>query len=157
MSKSKRLIIGVLILLAAVVAAVIFAVPDLCKSVGMVCTVQKAKVSKKSEDKSVSRKSIFVNLPEVVVNLRGEDEHYLLINAVLDADHEDDVEAISDNESLFKSIMVSTLSDQEYEKIRESRVDDVNQLLDSAFKKELANRHIKIPYQKILIEKMVFQ
>lgn len=157
MSKKKRLIIGVLILLTAVIAVVIFAVPDLCKSIGMVCTIQKTKVSKESENKSVSRKSIFVNLPEVVVNLRGEDEHYLLINAVLDTEHEDDVEAISDNESLFKSIMVSTLSDQEYEKIRKSRVDDVNQLLDAAFRKELASRHIKVPYQKILIEKMVFQ
>jgi flagellar FliL protein len=129
----------------------------LCKHTGMFCIDEKTRAAGDSIEKSVSRKSKFVRLPEVVVNLRGDDEHYLLINVVLDTDSEDSVEVINDNESLFKSIMVSTLSEEEYEKIRKSRVDEVKQLLDIAFRKELTNRNIKIPYQQILIEKMVFQ
>ena len=111
------------------------------------------------ENKKKHANDIFVSLKESVITLsdaQGED-HYMLLALTMVAESEEASKKIQANEPLYQSIMLTTLADREYEKVRALKISEIKTLLKTALHRELNNRATPGPYSDILISKMVFQ
>lgn len=111
------------------------------------------------EKKKKHANDIFVSLKESVITLsdaQGED-HYMLLALTMVAESEEASNKIQADEPLYQSIILMTLADMEYEKVRALKISEIKALLDAALNRELKNRATPGPYSEILISKVVFQ
>jgi len=111
------------------------------------------------EKKKKHANDIFVALKESVITLsdaQGED-HYMLLALTMVAESEEASKKIQADEPLYQSIVLTTLADREYEKVRALKINEIKTLLNTALNRELKLRDTPLPYSDILISKMVFQ
>lgn len=111
------------------------------------------------QNKNKHANDIFVSLKESVITLsdaQGED-HYMLLALTMVAESEEASKKIQADEPLYQSIILATLADREYEKVRALKINEIKTLLNTALHRELKNRATPGPYSDILISKMVFQ
>lgn len=114
---------------------------------------------KKSLPEKKHANDIFVALKESVITLsdaQGED-HYMLLALTMVAESEEASKKIQADEPLYQSIVLTTLADREYEKVRALKINEIKTLLNTALNRELKLRDTPLPYSDILISKMVFQ
>lgn len=111
------------------------------------------------ENKNKHANDIFVSLKESVITLsdtQGED-HYMLLALTMVAESEEASKKIQADEPLYQSIILTTLADREYEKVRALKINEIKTMLNTALHRELKSRATPGPYSDILISKMVFQ
>lgn len=113
-------------------------------------TKQKAK--KEGDD-------VFVTLPESLITLHDNsgNDRYMLLEVAMVADDEKASKKILADEPLYQSIIVSTLSDMEYDEVRKLKVSEIKQTLLTALKAQLKARDISAPYSDVLLKKVVYQ
>lgn len=111
------------------------------------------------ENKNKHANDIFVSLKESVITLRDAqgDDHYMLLALTMVAESEETSKKIQADEPLYQSIVLTTMADREYEKVRALKISEIKTLLNTALNRELKNRATPSPYSDILISKMVFQ
>ncbi|WP_148873034.1 flagellar basal body-associated FliL family protein, partial [Serratia marcescens] len=114
--------------------------------------------AKKDKAKKLSDE-IFVSLSDSVVTLHDadNDDHYMLVELAMVVDNDNAAKKIMADEPLYQSVIVSTLADMKYEQARAMKINELRALLTSAFNSELNRREATIPYNDILIKKVVFQ
>ena len=102
---------------------------------------------------------IFVSLKESVITLSDAEgaDHYMLLALTMVAESEEASKKIQADEPLYQSIILATLADREYEKIRALKISEIKALLTTALNQELKKRTTPGYYSDILISKMVFQ
>ena len=100
---------------------------------------------------------IFVSLPEVVITLQGPNEHYMLTEIVLEAKDIKAQERLNSMLPLLQSITVNSLSNEDYEHLRQKKISDLRIELDNAFKQEFKNRKMNVPYKTLLLKRVIFQ
>ena len=111
------------------------------------------------EKKEKHANDIFVGLKESIITLgdaQGQD-HYMLLALTMVAESEEASKKIQADEPLYQSIILTTLADMEYEKVRTLKINEIKTLLNTALQRELKSRATPGPYSDILISKMVFQ
>lgn len=121
---------------------------------GNTATNNSAKPKAKKEDDDV-----FVTLPESLITLHDNsgNDRYMLLEVAMVADDEKASKKILADEPLYQSIIVSTLSDMEYDDVRKLKVSEIKQTLLNALKAQLKARDISAPYSDVLLKKVVYQ
>ncbi|MCS2171902.1 flagellar basal body-associated FliL family protein [Scandinavium sp. TWS1a] len=101
----------------------------------------------------------FISLPETVVTLNDSNggHHYVLMALALGVSEKEKQNIVRDDESLYQSIIVSTLSQKSFDDIQYMTVPDIRDLLAKALRSELQNRHMDPPFCDVLVTKAVFQ
>jgi len=100
---------------------------------------------------------IFVTLPEVVITLQGPNEHYMLTEIVLEAKDIKSQERLNSLMPLLQSIAVNSLSNEDYERLRQKKISELRIELDNAFKQEFKGRKMNVPYKTLLLKRVIFQ
>ncbi|MCS2150666.1 flagellar basal body-associated FliL family protein [Scandinavium manionii] len=101
----------------------------------------------------------FISLPETVVTLSDSSgaHHYVLMELALAVNEKDKQNIVRADESLYQSIIVSTLSQKSFDDVQYMKVPEIRDLLAKALKSELQNRHMVPPFCDVLVTKAVFQ
>ncbi|QKN82890.1 flagellar basal body-associated FliL family protein [Scandinavium goeteborgense] len=101
----------------------------------------------------------FISMPETVVTLNDSNgiHHYVLMELALAVNDKEKQNTVRDDESLYQSIIVSTLSQKSFDDIQYMKVPEIRDLLANALKSELQNRHMEQPFCDVLVTKAVFQ
>jgi flagellar FliL protein len=101
----------------------------------------------------------FISLPETVVTLSDSSgaHHYVLMELALAVSDKDKQNTVRDDESLYQSIIVSTLSQKSFDDIQYMKVPEIRDLLAKALNSELQKRHMEQPFCDVLVTKAVFQ
>ncbi|WP_435954656.1 flagellar basal body-associated FliL family protein [Dryocola sp. BD626] len=154
----KTILIGLLVvLLAAIVgggaaAGAIYFMKSSAPASADSKAAEKAKVKKESQN-------IFVSLSDSVVTLHDvdNDDHYMLVELALVVDNDVASKKALADEPLYQSIIVATLADMKYEEARTLKISELRKLLTDSLAKELSNREVTIPYNDVLVKKVVFQ
>lgn len=102
---------------------------------------------------------VFVTLPESLITLHDDsgNDRYMLLEVAMVADDEKASKKILADEPLYQSIIVSTLSDMQYNEVRKLKISEIKQTLLNALKTQLKARDIPAPYSDVLLKKVVYQ
>lgn len=103
--------------------------------------------------------NVFVTLPESLITLHDNsgNDRYMLLEVAMVAEDEKASKKILAEEPLYQSIIVSTLSDMEYDEVRKLKINEIKQTLLGALKAQLKARGISAPYTDVLLKKVVYQ
>lgn len=101
----------------------------------------------------------FISLPETIVTLTDSSgaHHYVLMALALGVNEKEKQNIVRDDESLYQSIIVSTLSQKSFDDVQYMTVPAIRDLLAKALTSELKNRHMDPPFSDVLVTKAVFQ
>ncbi|WP_312742569.1 flagellar basal body-associated FliL family protein [Cedecea neteri] len=101
----------------------------------------------------------FVEIKNVVITLQsiGSKERYLLLELALVADAPRDVQIINDMSPAIRGATVSLLSDMNYDTVRAMSVSELKVELMKAYRERFRTLNTAIPFQDVVISKMVFQ
>lgn len=111
------------------------------------------------EKKKQHANDIFVPLKESVITLSDAEgtDRYMLLALTMVAENEEAAKKIQADEPLYQSIILTTLADMKYEKVRALTVGEIKSLLSAALSRELKRRATPGAYSDLLIGKLVFQ
>jgi flagellar protein FliL len=101
----------------------------------------------------------FVEIKNVVITLRGtgSNERYLLLEVNLATSDPKKTQSAEDMSPAIRGATVSLLSDMEYQAVREMSVNDLRDKLKMAYIEKFASLKIPVPFDDVIISKMVFQ
>lgn len=129
----------------------------------VVGTIHYMKSSGMTADKTTKVKKVsndaFVSLSDSVVTLYDaeSEEHYILVELAMEVDNDSGAKKVRLDEPLYQSIIVATLADMKYDSARTMKISELRSLLTHALNSELKRRGSTIPYNDILIKKVIFQ
>lgn len=111
------------------------------------------------EKKKQHANDIFVPLKESVITLSDAEgtDRYMLLALTMVAENGEAAKKIQADEPLYQSIILTTLADMKYEKVRALTVGEIKSLLSAALSRELKRRATPGAYSDLLIGKLVFQ
>ncbi|AJZ88540.1 flagellar basal body-associated FliL family protein [Cedecea neteri] len=101
----------------------------------------------------------FVEIKNVVITLQsnGSKERYLLLELALATNDPGSVQRINDMSPAVRGATVSLLSDMHYDRVRAMSVSELKAELMKAYGERFRSLNSTIPFQDVIISKMVFQ
>lgn len=101
----------------------------------------------------------FVELKNVVLTLQSHSTHerYLLLELALVTNDPENIERIKDIAPALRGATVSLLSDMEYTVVRAMNVGTLREQLMKAYRERLESLGSEIPFNDVIISKMIFQ
>jgi len=109
---------------------------------------------------SSSRESVeFVEIKNVVITLKskGDAERYLLLELNMTTSGADNTRLAQEMIPAVRGATVSLLSDLDYEHVRGMSVGELHDKLMAAYKQRFSSLKMEVPFEDIIISKMVFQ
>lgn len=108
---------------------------------------------------SESRNVEFVEIKNVVITLKGNDsnERYLLLEVNLETSDPKKTQSAQDMIPAIRGATVSLLSDMDYQEVREMSIGTLHSKLKAAYIEKFASLKIPVPFDDVIISKMVFQ
>jgi flagellar FliL protein len=101
----------------------------------------------------------FVDIKNIVITLtdKGRNNHYLLLDLAVTTDTQDRADRVTSSIALIKSSTVNLLTNMDYETLSLMNVSELRQKLSDEYKKEYSALNLNIPFNDVMISKMVFQ
>jgi flagellar FliL protein len=101
----------------------------------------------------------FVEIKNVVITLQssGSKERYLLLELALATDDPRNVQPIHDMSPAVRGATVSLLSDMNYDEVRAMSVSELKGKLMTAYSERFKSLNSTVPFQDVIISKLVFQ
>ncbi|SNY67947.1 flagellar basal body-associated protein FliL [Enterobacter sp. CC120223-11] len=101
----------------------------------------------------------FVEIKNVVITLKGNDsnERYLLLEVNLATSDPQKTQSAKDMIPAIRGATVSLLSDMDYHDVREMSIGTLHSKLKAAYVEKFASLNIPVPFDDVIISKMVFQ
>jgi flagellar FliL protein len=108
---------------------------------------------------SESRNVEFVEIKNVVITLKGNDsnERYLLLEVNLETSDPKKTQSARDMIPAIRGATVSLLSDMDYQEVRGMSIGTLHSKLKAAYIEKFASLKIPVPFDDVIISKMVFQ
>lgn len=114
-----------------------------------------SKMFSSSEPQSVE----FVEVKNLVITLKGNSrtERYLLLELNLATSGADNTRKTEEMIPAIRGATVSLLSDMEYSAVRAMSVNEVHNKLKAAYEARFSSLNMNVPFDDVIISKMVFQ
>lgn len=109
---------------------------------------------------SSSKESVeFVEIKNVVITLKSKDqtERYLLLELNLAASGQENARKAQDMIPAVRGATVSLLSDMSYNEVRSMSVNTLHDKLQAAYVERFRSLKMNVPFNDVIISKMVFQ
>lgn len=109
---------------------------------------------------SSSKESVeFVEIKNVVITLKGksQSERYLLLELNLATSNPEDTRRTQDMIPAVRGATVSLLSDMDYDAVRAMNVNELHNQLMTAYTARFKSLKMNVPFNDVIISKMVFQ
>ena len=109
---------------------------------------------------SSSKESVeFVEIKNVVITLKGkaQAERYLLLELNLATDSPENTRRAQDMIPAVRGATVSLLSDLDYDAVRAMNVNELHDKLMAAYDSRFKSLRMSVPFNDVIISKMVFQ
>jgi flagellar FliL protein len=101
---------------------------------------------------------LFFPVQKIILSLRGEQqEHYFVIDLVLQADPDTDKKKLEQADPMVRSSTVAYLSALKFEEMRALPIPELQQRLEKALLDDFAKRRVVAPFQHVLVSKLVVQ
>lgn len=106
-----------------------------------------------------TRDVAFVEIKNVVITLKGNDsnERYLLLEVNLETSDPKKTQTAKDMIPAIRGATVSLLSDMDYQQVREMTIGTLHSKLKAAYIEKFTSLKIPVPFDDVIISKMVFQ
>lgn len=101
----------------------------------------------------------FVDIKNIVITLtsNGRVNHYLLLDLAVTTETQEQAEKVGSSIALIKSSTVNLLTNMDYDGLSAMHVSELRQLLLDEYRKAYTSLNLKVPFNDIMISKMVFQ
>ncbi|MGF6102216.1 flagellar basal body-associated FliL family protein [Enterobacter sp. A4] len=101
----------------------------------------------------------FVEIKNVVITLKGngETERYLLLELNLATNGPEEAAKAKDMIPAVRGATVSLLSDLDYDEVRAMSVNQLHDKLQAAYRERFKSLKMDVPFNDVIISKMVFQ
>lgn len=101
----------------------------------------------------------FVEIKNVVITLKGngDTERYLLLELNLATSSTEDASKARDMIPAVRGATVSLLSDLDYDEVRAMSVNQLHDKLQAAYVERFRSLKMDVPFEDVIISKMVFQ
>lgn len=101
---------------------------------------------------------IFHTIEKLIISIPNEDrEYYFIFDLVLQAETKIDPKKLEKIDPAVRSAVVSFLSTETYTDIRSIPLSELQANLENAIFEDFANKNIQIPFQHVLVSKLLVQ
>ncbi|MDF3864993.1 flagellar basal body-associated FliL family protein [Pseudomonas denitrificans (nom. rej.)] len=159
---TPRLVLLMLIVNIAVVLGGVFVNYKMIKSASLAPAAasdqEGGKEDAKEEEEQESAEYLFVPVEKIIVSSRGEDrEHYFVIDLVLQAKAEQERKKLESVAPMVRSSVVANLTPEKFEVLRAMPIGDVQARLEKAVIDDFAARKVVVPFEHVMLSKMIVQ
>ena len=159
---TPRLVLLMLIVNIAVVLGGVFVNYKMIKSASLApaaaASDKEAAKEDATEEEQESAEYLFVPVEKIIVSSRGEDrEHYFVIDLVLQARAEQERKKLESVAPMVRSSVVANLTPEKFEVLRAMPIGDVQTRLEKAVIDDFAARRVVVPFEHVLLSKMIVQ
>ncbi|WP_447744403.1 flagellar basal body-associated FliL family protein [Pseudomonas nicosulfuronedens] len=161
---TPRLVLLMLIVNIAVVLGGVFVNYKMIKSASLApASATSDKEAAKADDKEEEQEQesaeyLFVPVEKIIVSSRGEDrEHYFVIDLVLQARAEQERKKLESVAPMVRSSVVANLTPEKFEVLRGLPIGEVQARLEKAVIDDFAARRVVVPFEHVLLSKMIVQ
>lgn len=160
---TPRLVLLMLIVNIAVVLGGVFVNYKMIKSaslapVAAVSDKDGGKEDAQEEEEQESAEYLFVPVEKIIVSSRGEDrEHYFVIDLVLQAKAEQERKKLESVAPMVRSSVVANLTPEKFEVLRAMPISEVQARLEKAVIDDFAARKVVVPFEHVMLSKMIVQ
>ncbi len=159
---TPRLVLLMLIVNIAVVLGGVFVNYKMIKSASLapaaVASDQESGKEDAKEEEQESAEYLFVPVEKIIVSSRGEDrEHYFVIDLVLQAKAEQERKKLESVAPMVRSSVVANLTPEKFEVLRAMPIGEVQTRLEKAVIDDFAARKVVVPFEHVLLSKMIVQ
>ncbi|WP_448678639.1 flagellar basal body-associated FliL family protein [Pseudomonas nicosulfuronedens] len=159
---TPRLVLLMLIVNIAVVLGGVFVNYKMIKSASLAPAVaasdQEGGREDAKEEEQESAEYLFVPVEKIIVSSRGEDrEHYFVIDLVLQAKAEQERKKLESVAPMVRSSVVANLTPEKFEVLRAMPIGEVQTRLEKAVIDDFAARKVVVPFEHVLLSKMIVQ
>ncbi|MFS2123419.1 flagellar basal body-associated protein FliL [Pseudomonas sp. Pseusp97] len=110
------------------------------------------------EEEQESAEYLFVPVEKIIVSSRGEDrEHYFVIDLVLQAKAEQERKKLESVAPMVRSSVVANLTPEKFEVLRAMPIGEVQARLEKAVIDDFAARKVVVPFEHVMLSKMIVQ
>ncbi|WP_152219122.1 flagellar basal body-associated FliL family protein [Pseudomonas sp. SCB32] len=155
---TSRLVVLMLIVNIAVVLGGVFVNYKMIKSASLApaAAAEAGKEDAKPEEESAEY--LFVPVEKIIVSSRGDDrEHYFVIDLVLQATADQDRKKLESVAPMVRSSVVSNLTPEKFETLRAMPIGEVQARLEKAVIDDFSARKVVVPFEHVLLSKMIVQ
>ncbi|KJJ98429.1 flagellar basal body-associated protein FliL [Pseudomonas sp. 21] len=159
---TPRLVLLMLIVNIAVVLGGVFVNYKMIKSASLApaaaASDKEAAKEDATEEEQESAEYLFVPVEKIIVSSRGEDrEHYFVIDLVLQARAEQERKKLESVAPMVRSSVVANLTPEKFEVLRAMPIGDVQTRLEKAVIDDFAARKVVVPFEHVMLSKMIVQ
>lgn len=159
---TPRLVLLMLIVNIAVVLGGVFVNYKMIKSASLApaaaASDKEAAKEDATEEEQESAEYLFVPVEKIIVSSRGEDrEHYFVIDLVLQARAEQERKKLESVAPMVRSSVVANLTPEKFEVLRAMPIGEVQTRLEKAVIEDFAARKVVVPFEHVLLSKMIVQ
>ncbi|OBY87844.1 MULTISPECIES: flagellar basal body-associated FliL family protein [Pseudomonas] len=159
---TPRLVLLMLIVNIAVVLGGVFVNYKMIKSASLApaaaASDKEAAKEDATEEEQESAEYLFVPVEKIIVSSRGEDrEHYFVIDLVLQAKAEQERKKLESVAPMVRSSVVANLTPEKFEVLRAMPIGEVQTRLEKAVIDDFAARKVVVPFEHVLLSKMIVQ
>ncbi|MDG9852519.1 flagellar basal body-associated protein FliL [Pseudomonas nitroreducens] len=159
---TPRLVLLMLIVNIAVVLGGVFVNYKMIKSASLApaaaASDKEAAKEDATEEDQESAEYLFVPVEKIIVSSRGEDrEHYFVIDLVLQARAEQERKKLESVAPMVRSSVVANLTPEKFEVLRAMPIGEVQTRLEKAVIDDFAARKVVVPFEHVLLSKMIVQ
>ncbi|MBG6287571.1 MULTISPECIES: flagellar basal body-associated FliL family protein [Pseudomonas] len=159
---TPRLVLLMLIVNIAVVLGGVFVNYKMIKSASLApaaaASDKEAAKEDATEEEQESAEYLFVPVEKIIVSSRGEDrEHYFVIDLVLQARAEQERKKLESVAPMVRSSVVANLTPEKFEVLRAMPIGEVQTRLEKAVIDDFAARKVVVPFEHVLLSKMIVQ
>jgi flagellar FliL protein len=157
---TPRLVLLMLIVNIAVVLGGVFVNYKMIKAASLApaATSEKDGAKDDAKEEEESAEYLFVPVEKIIVSSRGEDrEHYFVIDLVLQAKAEQERKKLESVAPMVRSSVVANLTPEKFEVLRAMPIGDVQTRLEKAVIDDFAARKVVVPFEHVMLSKMIVQ
>lgn len=159
---TPRLVLLMLIVNIAVVLGGVFVNYQMIKSASLApaaaASDKEAAKDDATEEEQESAEYLFVPVEKIIVSSRGEDrEHYFVIDLVLQARAEQERKKLESVAPMVRSSVVANLTPEKFEVLRAMPIVEVQARLEKAVIDDFATRKVVVPFEHVMLSKMIVQ
>lgn len=155
---TSRLVVLMLIVNIAVVLGGVFVNYQMIKSASLAPVAAATDAGKAEAKEEESAEYLFVPVEKIIVSSRGEDrEHYFVIDLVLQGKADQERKKLESVAPMVRSSVVANLTPEKFETLRAMPIADVQARLEKALFDDFAARKVVVPFEHVLLSKMIVQ
>ncbi|VXC27355.1 Flagellar protein FliL [Pseudomonas sp. 8AS] len=111
-----------------------------------------------AEEEQEPAEYLFHPVDKVVVSLAGEDrEHYLVFDLVLQANVETDKKKLEQIDPMVRNSAVAHFTSMKFQELRGQAIPQLQAALEAAVLHDFTARNLLVPFEHVLISKMIVQ